>query len=53
MLLLLLCVSLTAHLLRVVDPATGKRLTPNQLKSEIAVFMAAGEGRVVLVTLVV
>jgi hypothetical protein len=37
------CLScLPAYLLKVVDPATGRRLTPNQLKAEIAIFMAAG-----------
>jgi hypothetical protein len=39
----LLVVLCAAHLLQVNDPAIGKPLTPNQLKAEIAVFMAAGE----------
>lgn len=34
--------TIAAHLLSVKDPATGKPLTPNQLKAEIATFMAAG-----------
>jgi hypothetical protein len=41
-LLLLLCLCGAAHLLAVRDPATGKPLLPNQLKAEIAIFMAAG-----------
>lgn len=32
-----------AHLLRVIDPATGKPLEANKLKAEVAAFMAAGE----------
>lgn len=34
---------LAAHLLHVVDPATGQPLEANKLKAEVAAFMAAGE----------
>eukprot|EP00878_Enallax_costatus_P035122 GHUV01039103.1.p1 GENE.GHUV01039103.1~~GHUV01039103.1.p1 ORF type:complete len:122 (+),score=16.88 GHUV01039103.1:851-1216(+) len=34
--------TIAAHLLSVKDPATGKPLTPRQLRAEIAIFMAAG-----------
>lgn len=34
--------TIATHLLSVTDPATGKPLTVNQLKGEVATFMAAG-----------
>eukprot|EP00879_Flechtneria_rotunda_P019547 GHRR01020534.1.p1 GENE.GHRR01020534.1~~GHRR01020534.1.p1 ORF type:complete len:610 (+),score=222.87 GHRR01020534.1:694-2523(+) len=34
--------TITGHLLKVVDPATGKRLVRDQLKAEIAIMMGAG-----------
>lgn len=43
MLCCLVHVLAAAHLLRVVDPATGKQLEPHKLKAEVAAFMAAGE----------
>jgi hypothetical protein len=41
--LLFVRVPVAAHLLRVVDPATGQPLEANKLKAEVAAFMAAGE----------
>jgi hypothetical protein len=42
---LFVLVPVAAHLLRVVDPATGQTLEANKLKAEVAAFMAAGEPR--------
>lgn len=44
-----MCCVIAAHLLRIKDPATDKPLTAHQLKAEIAIIMAAGEGACVCV----